>query len=176
MTQMLSDMIWVERDRYHTAIVLSTQLVAQLAHELIPVLNNQPLVRFGWGDRGYYGAANKTLTKMLLALCLPTRSVMEVSGFDKISDVGDSIIPLQLSDLDINKLLAFISSSFSWDQTGRPILERTEANGCRYYSARGVYHMFKNCNNWTAKALKRSGLRVRYLLAFFANSVMNQLR
>jgi len=170
------DTIWVERDRYHTAIVVSSQLVRELAVELVPVLNNQPLVRFGWGDRGYYGAAQKNVGKAFKALFLPTRSVMEVSTFNNLAEVGDSVIALSLKDLDVGKLLTFISNSFNWDTAGLPILERTEANGFRYYRARGIYHMFKNCNNWTAKALKRSGVRIRYLLAFFANSVMKQLK
>jgi len=176
MSDVITDTIWVERDRYHTAIVFSTQLVRELAEELLPVLNEQPLVRFGWGDRGYYGTPQKNLYKVLKALFLPTKSVMEVSGFDKLSDVGDSIIALPLNNLDVKKLITFVSDSFTWDLSGKPILERTELNGFRYYSAQGVYHMFKNCNNWTAKALRNSGLQVRYSLAFFANSVMRQLQ
>ena len=170
------DTIWVERDRYHTAIVVSSQLVRDLAAELVPVLNSQPLVRFGWGDRGYYGAAQKNAFKAFKALFLPTRSVVEVSTFNHLSEVGDSVIALSLKDLDIKQLLTFISHSFKWDIAGQPVLLRTEQNGFRYYRARGIYHIFKNCNNWTAKALKRSGLHVRYLLAFFANSVMKQLK
>jgi hypothetical protein len=175
MSQALLNSIWVERDRYHTAIVLSSQLVRDLSVELLPVLNDRPLVRFGWGDRGYYGASHKSFFKALNALCLPTRSVMEVSTFDKLSDVGERIVQLNLDDLGVQKLLAFIVKSFTWDSSGLPILERVSVNGFHYYDARGVYHMFKNCNNWTAKALKLSGLKVRYWRAFFADSVMKQL-
>lgn len=173
--QTFADSVWVERDRYHTAIVLSSQLVRDLAIELLPVLNERPLVRFGWGDRGYYGATQQNLYKAFKALFLPTRSVVEVSTFDNLADVGDRIVELSLKDLDINKLLSFITDSFTWDKSGKPTLERIGINGFHYYSARGIYHGFKNCNNWTAKALKFSGLKVRYSLAFFANSVMKQL-
>lgn len=167
--------LWIERDRYHTAIVLTTELVREMAAELLPVLNDQPLVRFGWGDRGYYGISNKNIFKAFTALFVPTRSVMEVSTFAALEEVGEKIIELPLSDLNINKLLTHISQSFRWDAEGQPHLVRVSEKGFHYYAARGVYHMFKNCNNWTAKALKISGLRVRYLLAFFANSVIKQL-
>ena len=175
MPQLLANSIWVERDHYHTAIVLSSQLVREVAAELLPVLNDRPLVRFGWGDRGYYGATEKNFYKAFSALCLPTRSVMEVSTFEKLADVGERLIQLHLDESGVKKLLDFISDSFTWDGHGRPILDRVSVNGFHYYDARGVYHMFKNCNNWTAKALKQSGLKVRYWRAFFADSVMKQL-
>ena len=167
--------VWVERDRYHTAIVLPTQLVRELAADLLPVLSDRPLVRFGWGDRGYYGATNKNFYLAFKALVLPTRSVMEVSSFNSLEEVGERVVQLSSQQVDINKLLAHIRNTFNWDTSGQPILERIGVNGFHYYSARGVYHMFKNCNNWTAKALKTSGLNVRYIRAFFANSVMKQL-
>ena len=64
MLQQIDDNIWVERDRYHTAIVISAQLVKEIAAELIPVLNDRPLVRFGWGDQGFYGSSEKNFYKM----------------------------------------------------------------------------------------------------------------
>lgn len=175
MENQLSNCIWVEQDRYHTAIVLTTDTVEKLANQLMPVLNNQAFVRFGWGDRGYYGANNKSFFKAFAALCLPTRSVMEVSTFDTLEEVGEKIVELSKQELDVSQLLTHISRSFKWDKQGNPTLVRINDKGFHYYAAHGVYHMFKNCNNWTAKALKISGVKVRYILAFFAKSVMNQL-
>lgn len=173
--ELSSQYIWVERDRYHTAIVLPTQLVRELAQNLLPVLTDRPLVRFGWGDRGYYGADRQSFYLAFKALVLPTRSVMEVSSFDSLEDVGEQVVQLSLQQIDVNKLLVHIKESFSWSSGGLPMLERVGSNGFHYYSASGIYHMFKNCNNWTAKALKISGLNIFYLRAFFAGSVMKQL-
>ncbi len=166
--------VWVERDRYHTAIVLPTELVREVAGNLLPVLSDRPLVRFGWGDRAYYGASNQNLWLAIKALVLPTRSVMEVSSFNTLDEVGERVVQLG-SQVDVEKLLKHISNTFTWDTSGQPILERTGDNGFQYYSARGLYHMFKNCNNWTAKALKVSGLEIKHFRAFFAESVMKQL-
>lgn len=167
--------LWVEHDRYHTAIVFRSDEVRQLAPELMPVLNHNPFVRFGWGDRTYYGARKKNALLAAKALFLPTRSVVEVSNFPTLQAVGKHILPIDAEYIDKVKLLSFVSRSFKRDNEDGYSLVRVEDNGFHYYRARGVYTLFKNCNNWTAKSLRRGGMDVHYLFAFFSRSVMKQL-
>ena len=167
--------LWVEHDRYHTAIVFLSKDVRQLMPELTPVLNDSPFVRFGWGDSVYYGASNQNVWKALKALFLPTGSVVEVSNFPTLAAVGKYVFPLDASSVDKVKLLSFISLTFKRGDSNEYLLMRVEHNGFHYYCAHGIYTLFKNCNNWTAKSLRRGGMDIHYPFAFFSRSVMKQL-
>lgn len=171
--------LWVERDRYHTAILVQRELVQKLTPELCSVLDEKPFVRFGWGDRDYYGSSEKNLYKLFKALFLPTRSVVEVSTFAQVLDSGTLLVPITAPSLNVEKVMSFISRSFRLQNVehnkGVPVLLRQEKSGFRYYRGRGIYFAGKNCNNWTAKALRQGDLPVRHVHACFAASVIRQL-
>lgn len=167
--------VWVEREGYHTALVLSAEDIVTHAPMMQDITGTRGYIRLGWGDRDYYGAERKTMGLMAKALFLPTPSVVEVANFQKPEQAGKTLIPLRISDGELKKLMTFITSSIALDRQGQPSLVRKEPSGFRYYSAHGRYHLFRNCNNWTAKALHRSGQDVRYRTAFLAGRVMRQL-
>lgn len=169
------DTAWVERERYHTAIIVPRELVVGVASQLETVLDDKPFVRFGWGDRDYYGSSKKNIFKAFKALVLPTLSVVEVSMLDSLDTAVTEIKKIDTQLVEVEKLMAFIVASFKFDEEAKPQLVRVEENGIHYYKARGIYHMFKNCNNWTAKTLKVAGMPVRYRPSFFAAWVMRQL-
>ncbi|MGH1353070.1 MAG: DUF2459 domain-containing protein [Methyloligellaceae bacterium] len=173
--QSQAEKIWVERESYHTAIIIPRILVVEAAPQLEAILDDKPFVRFGWGDRDYYGSTKKNLFKAFKALALPSLSVVEVSMLDKVESEHSEVKEIDTEAIALEKLMAFIEGSFKLDKESKPQLVRVEDNGFQYYKARGIYHMFKNCNNWTAKTLKRSGLDVHYLASFFAGWVMRQI-
>lgn len=45
-----------------------------------------------------------------------------------------------------------------------------------FYHANGQFHVFNTCNTWTAKILKKAGLRVSSFLTITADDIMNQVR
>ena len=167
--------LWVEHDRYHTAIVFRSDDVRAIAPTLSSVLNDKTYVRFGWGDKSYYGASKKNTFKAAKALFLPTQSVIEVSNFATLEEIGEHVLPIDAEDIDKEKILSFINRTFKFDKNSQVTIVRVEDNGFHYYSARGIYTVFKNCNNWTAKSLNRGGVDIHYLFAFFSRSVMKQL-
>lgn len=176
----ISETFWVERDRYHTAIVLERSIIERFAPHLLPILSDFPtkdqnLIRFGWGDWDYYGSARQSLFKALKALLLPTRSVVEVSCFSRLEELGQSIVSLDTHEEQLESIVEFISKTFKFDKCQAPRFVREEKTGFRYYHARGFYHVLRNCNNWTAKALRKGDLSVKYRFAFSAKSVMKQL-
>lgn len=167
--------IWVEQEGYHTALVLPAAEAALHAPSLQGITEKTGYVRFGWGNRDYYGASRKTPGMALKALLLPTQSVVEVAHFGTLEQAGSTLVKLEVASDELQDLMAFIASSFALNTKGLPVLTRTEPTGFRYYQAHGRYYLFKNCNNWTAKALQRGGQNVRYRSAFLASRVMRQL-
>ncbi|MDO9178823.1 MAG: DUF2459 domain-containing protein [Agitococcus sp.] len=170
-----ADTIWVERESYHTALLLPAAVVVAYAPALQTVIGNQPYIRFGWGNQDYYGASQKSIGKAMKALFIPSASVVEIAGFAEPTQAGATVVALDVSKEEIQQLLGFISTTFKFDSEHKPILVRTEPTGFRYYSAMGRYHLFRNCNNWTAEGLKRSGKDVYFRWSFLAGQVMGQL-
>jgi hypothetical protein len=46
----------------------------------------------------------------------------------------------------------------------------------RFYAARGRYHVFNNCNHWTARTLGAAGLPVETEHALTEEQLMEQVR
>lgn len=174
-SRVFADTIWVERESYHTALLLPTAVVVAHTPALQSVIGNQPYVRFGWGNQDYYGSSQKSMGKAMKALFIPSASVVEIAGFAEPAEAGAKVVALDVSKEEIQQLLGFISATFKLDREQKPILVRTEPTGFRYYAAMGRYHLFRNCNNWTAEGLKHSGQNVYFRWSFFAGQVMGQL-
>ncbi|MGH1470890.1 MAG: DUF2459 domain-containing protein [Cellvibrionaceae bacterium] len=176
---MIDNTIWVEKDSYHTAIIVSRSQIEAYCPQFFPNVltsfSDKSYIRFGWGDRDYYGASKKNFYKLFKALILPTRAVMEVSGFSSVEEAGDWIVSINGNEIDHSKLLSSIQKYFYTNKKFDVELLRKESDGCWYYRAKGIYFIFSNCNNWTAKILKRSGLSVHYWYAFLSPLVMRQL-
>ncbi|MGI1680046.1 MAG: DUF2459 domain-containing protein [Cellvibrionaceae bacterium] len=176
---MIDKTIWVEKDSYHTAIIVSQAQIKTYCPQFLPNVlvpfSDKTYIRFGWGDREYYGADKKNFYKLFKALIFPTRAVMEVSGFSAVEDAGEWIIALNKKEINHVSLLNSIQKYFYVNKNYEVELLRKESNGCWYYRSKGIYFLFSNCNNWTAKMLKRSGLAIRYWYAFLSPFVMGQL-
>jgi uncharacterized protein (TIGR02117 family) len=167
--------IFVERDRLHTAFVLP---VAALESHL-PALAayataEHPWLRFGWGEAGYFGQDERTSGATLRALFWRSPSVMEVARLGHPRSSYEYSHPLTLSDEQFRRLARFVLDTFE-DQGDDILPLRKATRDIHYYPARPRYHLFYNCNHWTAEALYRIGLRDGYRTAWLAGSVMSRL-
>lgn len=172
--------IWVEKDKHHTAIIFPQSYLQRYAPDFIPAvlspIANKDFVRLGWGDRDYYGSSKKNVYKLLKALFFPTRAVMEVTGFDRVEDAGDTIVSISSDKIDHRLLLNNIQSYFYRNKQQQIQLLRKEADGCWYYRAKGMYFIFRNCNNWTARMLKQAGISsIHHWYTFLSPLVMWQI-
>jgi uncharacterized protein (TIGR02117 family) len=170
-----AETIWVEQESYHTALVLPTSVVVAHVPALTAIIGTQPYVRFGWGNQDYYGSSQKSVVKAMKALFIPSASVVEIAGFFEPAQAGANVVAVEVNQEKIQHLLRFIGATFRFDAKQQPILVRTEPTGFRYYAAKGRYHLFRNCNNWTAQGLQHSGQKVSFRWSFFAGQVMRQL-
>jgi hypothetical protein len=135
-----------------------------VAHADIPVhlwlaKADYPKARYlevGWGDDDGY---RKDLTFWIVfkGLLWPTRSVLQLDGFDKTLDENfdnaeTTIIEVKLSEQGFERLCRHIGETYALDAAGKPI-----ALGDDWYRARGKYCIFKTCNTWVATGLRKAG-------------------
>lgn len=150
--------IWVAVSGWHTEIVLSRAEVA--ASRLLPEAADFPravYLQFGWGERGYYTAEDKSIALALEAALSPSPSVLHVAGFTEPPErryPPDKLLSLLLTDTEFRRLLQAISSSFA---RGEAISEGLAPNS-GFYEARDSFHLFNTCNTWTARMLAAAGL------------------
>lgn len=117
---------------------------------------------FGWGDRAFYLAtpswAELNFVTTFNALFLPTASVMYVQGHLAIPDI-DKIKCVSLTQQDYLNLMNFMKDSFQFNARSQAIRIRQgySANSA-FYEAKGSYSIVRNCNSWTAEALRRANI------------------
>lgn len=116
----------------------------------------------GWGDRAYYQAPAPTTADLLRAALWPTPSTLHVVGFSGPVDAyfpRGEILRFDLSVAEGTALAAFIHAAFARDAQGQPQPLGPGLYGTsRFYAARQRYHLFENCNEWAARALRTAGL------------------
>ena len=117
----------------------------------------------GWGDRGFYLEtptwSDLTLAAALRASFWPTPTVVHVEYLDRPEPASDCR-RLVLAPDNYERLVDHIRGSFDLNHS-RPIqivgehYRVTDA----FYRARGSYHAFRTCNNWTGRGLRVCGVK-----------------
>ncbi|MVA99284.1 TIGR02117 family protein [Nitratireductor sp. CAU 1489] len=118
----------------------------------------------GWGGRSFYLEtptwADLKLVPILRALTLD-RSVMHVEIAGEIPLEHPAVTPLEIDEAGFSALLDFVGQSFAPGAGGDPVLLPNAGYGAydRFYEARGRFNALVGCNVWTARALRRAGIR-----------------
>lgn len=160
----LESEIHVVSHGWHAGIVIRR---ADIPDKAWPEKKDFPDAEFlevGWGDRDYYQARDPGLGTTLKAALWPTASVLHVAGF-RGSVAGyfpnSTVIAIPVSRTGLHALIEYIDATH--ERRGRhpsPPLGSGLYGDSRYYPAHGSFHLFNNCNRWTARALRAAGLDV----------------
>jgi uncharacterized protein (TIGR02117 family) len=122
---------------------------------------NAEYLEVGWGDRDYYQARDPGLGAMLMAALWPTASVLHVAGFPgPVTGYfpHSAVIVLPVTREGLARLIAYIDAAHDRpDRTPLRPLGPGLYGDSHYYPARGRFHLFNNCNRWTARALRAAG-------------------
>lgn len=173
--------VHVTSNGWHSAIVVARRDVA--ATGLLPEAADFPdaaFLEFGWGDREYYPAKDKTVGLALAAAMTPTPAVMHIAGRSASPEPRGGkaeVVALPLTDGELRKLVRAISDEFE-----RPAGTRAEAvapglyPGSRFYNAKGTFHLFNTCNTWTARMLQAAGLDMSPSGIVTADELMTRVR
>lgn len=166
---------------WHTAIVVLRPELA--ATGLLPEADDFPDARFlefGWGDREYYPAKEKSLGMALAAGLIPTPAVMNLAGLvraPKLSHPDSVVVPVALTEGGFRHLVRAIAGEFMRPRGGRakPV-SRGLYPDSNFYKARGKFHLFNTCNTWTARMLRAGGVNLSPSGVITADELVARLR
>ena len=173
-------LIHVTSNGWHTAIVVpAPALVAMGAIPELEDFSGAAFLEFGWGDRTYYPANEKTLGMTLSAALVSTPAVMHVARHQAPprNDSGYEVISVGLTEKGFRRLAKTLAAEFE-----RPVDGRAEAISrglyphSYFYRAHGDFHLFNTCNTWTARMLSASGVALSPSGIVTADKLMSRLR
>ena len=172
--------IFVTSNGWHTGIVINRKYISAKNIPEIVDVSPAKFVEFGWGDRDFYPAKEHTVDMTLAAALMPTDAVLHVAGLPATPSLffnHANIIPLWLSKVNLDQLVAFIASSFERKGALRadPIASGLYKSSY-FYPATGKFHLMNNCNNWTARGLRASGFKIKLTGVIQAESLIQQIR
>jgi uncharacterized protein (TIGR02117 family) len=156
---------------WHTDLALSVDDLRGPLTGFREVFPGARYLVFGFGERTYVQAREKSMFAMLAALA-PGPGLMLVTGLTvppaKAFGAAD-VTPLRLSQPGMAALNAFISDALADGKLER--VGRGPYDGSLFYAASGTYSLAYTCNTWTADGLQASGLPVRADGVLFAGQV-----
>jgi len=170
--------IYVVSHGWHAGLVLRR---ADIPDEAWPEKRDFPdaeYLEIGWGDRDYYQAREPGMGTLLKAALWPTASVLHVVGFRGAVAANfphSVILALPVTRDGLARLVDFIDAAHD-RRSGAPLASLGPGlyGDSRYYPARGRFHLFNNCNRWTARALRAAGFEIDEVLT--AGGLFAELR
>jgi uncharacterized protein (TIGR02117 family) len=172
--------VYVLHRGLHTGVILRT---ADIPPGVWPQHSDFPQAEFlevGWGDTDGYRYP-WTSRIVLRAMFNSQGSVLLIHGFSRsitneYKDIAKEIIGVQLFLPGFVRLCKYIQDTYDLDAQGRPILLPSVYSEEKFFRAKGHYSMFKNCNNWTAQALRTAGCPINTRWCVFPGMVMFETR
>lgn len=168
--------IYLVAHDWHTGFVLPANEIYNQLPELRQRFGDAAFLEFGWGDRRYYQSETSSLAAKLRAVLIPSAStmqVMAVTDHPRKFYVVEPVEELLLEDSGFEALLRFIAHSFAKNRQGGLIKQCYGRTGdSQFYEARGSYHFFNTCNDWSAKGLSKAGVNIKPRFLFTAQSIM----
>lgn len=172
--------VFVVNHGWHSAIVIKK---ADIPEAILPEVRDfldAEYLEIGWGDWDYYQAPEPGLGLALRAAFWSSRSVLHVAGFKGAAESyfrGSEVVEIVLSDEAFQRVLQFVSDTFSRSDVAAPFEARPGLYpNSRFYSARGRFHLFRTCNTWVAEALRSAGLPIRPAYAVTAGNLSYQVK
>jgi uncharacterized protein (TIGR02117 family) len=153
--------VWVVSNGWHSGVALAR---ADVRERVIPEIADFPHARFfefGWGDAEFY-PAQEAGALLALRAAFPGPAVLHLAGLpDHPARIWPqvTILSFAVNAAALNRLLDFLRNSFHRAGAGRAaVTARGIYPFSLFYPATGRFHVFNNCNTWTAQALTAMGL------------------
>lgn len=154
--------IFLVSNGLHLDIVIPVDLLEKKFLEELDLPPRTRYLSFGWGDRAFY-LQTPTWNELrpgvaLRALFLQTDAAMHLTHYFRRADSWHG---LYLCEEQLTALLAYISDSFARD-SDQAFIENEGAGYMSYdkfYEANGRFHVFRTCNDWVNRGLKKAKVR-----------------
>lgn len=174
-----SKKIYILKHQWHTGIIFKIEDIKSDLDFLVQDFGDSEYIEVGWGDKDFYMAREETVWLVFKAAIWPTKSVLhvaEIKNNQLMMFEEDEIIEIELDDEDLDKLILYIKSSFYLDENKRPEkLGKGLYGKSQFYLSEEKYHLFKTCNVWMAKGLKKGGVPIHPFYAFTSKNIIKQL-
>lgn len=179
--------IFVGTNGVHTDIIMPVKTELYNWRETVPlhdftfVDTSYNYLSLGWGDKGFYIKtptwSDLTFGTAFKALFLPSEAAMHVTYIQRAPRTSERYISIFLSKDQYQKLISYILPYFKKADDGSIILipDAGYGNNDNFYEAYGSYNLFNTSNNWTNRALKKTGVRTA-LWSPLDKPIMFQLR
>ena len=172
--------IFILKHRWHTGIIIKTDDVKNSISAVANDFKNTQYIEIGWGDKNFYMAEKETVWLALKAVLWPTESVLHVAEINQhplIQFNNHEIVELFLSTEDYNEIISYINQSFELDANNQNIkLSKGLYSNSYFYLSKEKYHLFKTCNVWTAKGLKKGNVKINPSFALTSKNLIKQLK
>ena len=156
--------LYVVNHGWHTGLVIRR---GDIPPGLWPEQREAPPGEFlevGWGEREFYQTRDPSLLQALRATLWPSPSVLHLVGFNgAVAErfPNSDVIALPMDAAAMERLARYISDAYDRDAAGNIIrMGRGLYGDSRFFAGRENFHLFRTCNVWTARALRRAGCPV----------------
>ena len=156
--------IFLNTNGVHLDIAIPKEELVDEFVQGIKIKPSDKYVSIGWGDRGFYVNtptwADLTVKVAVRAMFLKSKTLMHVTKYEEV-EVHWVKIPVCQEQL--NDLKAYITASFK--ATNQQVIElegHSYGDNDEFYEAKGSYSLFKTCNTWANKAMKKAGLKTAF--------------
>jgi uncharacterized protein (TIGR02117 family) len=171
--------VWVVSNGWHSGVALAR---ADVRERVIPEIADFPHARFfefGWGDAEFY-PAQEAGALLALRAAFPGPAVLHLAGLpDHPARIWPqvTILSFAVNAAALNRLLDFLRNSFHRAGAGRAaVTARGIYPFSLFYPATGRFHVFNNCNTWTAQALTAMGLGASLSGVNTADDLISRIR
>ena len=94
-----------------------------------------------------------------------TPSTLRVEGIgiskDTYFNISEIVVRILVTEVQLNKIVNFISSTFYRVNNGSPVILSEQGMGrIIFFKANRNYHLFKTCNTWLANCLVSAGIEI----------------
>lgn len=130
---------------------------------------------WGYAEQAWYLEGRQGVTGVMRALFWPSPGVIEVGLHDRIwaartPQPPSDVFIFRLSESGYRQLRRHLRSTIG---AAEPIVV---GGGSRFYPSKQSYHLFHQCHQYAAEALREAGLPVSAWAAFSRTSLAMQLR
>jgi hypothetical protein len=161
----------------HTIVVSLDTWHATIAFPLAPFSFDQQSAFEEWGyaEQAWYLEGRQGITGAMRALFWSSPGVIEVGLHDRIwaartPQPPSEVFIFRLSESGYRQLRRHLRSTIG---AAEPI---AVAGGSRFYPSKQSYHLFHQCHQYAAEALREAGLPVSAWAAFSRTSLAMQLQ
>jgi len=172
--------IFVASNGWHSAIFIARSAIPVDADSVAADFPAAYYLGFGWGDADYFSKRDPGVLTLLGAALQPTPSVLHVTGLPthpRDAFPKGEVIGLRVPADGFRALLGFLNATFARDGAGRVIVHAPGLHSySTFYRATGDFHLFNNCNSWTARGLAAAGIPIDSDSILRAAGIMEALR